>query len=264
MTRWRMLKLQTHDAAMNMAIDEAILTNRIESKVPNTIRFYRWNPSAASVGRFQDVQKEVQLESCRKCGVDIVRRITGGGTVYHDSEGEITYSVVASKADLGSSDLARVYARIYSGLVEALRLLGITSDFSEGNQNTCPNLTVRGKKISGSAQAHKSGIVLQHGTLLLSVDLERMFSLLQVPWARTCAEVIGVASSRITSISQELARNVSSNEVGNALVKGFQKILDSRLEEIGLMHYEKEWAERLCKEKYATDEWTLHGRSELS
>ena len=92
MTTWRLLKLKVNDAFANMAIDEAIVNARVEGLVSNTIRFYQWEPSAISIGRFQDVFNEVQVETCRRLGVDIVRRISGGGTVYHDVEGEITYS----------------------------------------------------------------------------------------------------------------------------------------------------------------------------
>lgn len=258
---WRLLKLETHYAHVNMAIDEAILTARMQRVVPNTIRFYCWKPSAVSIGKFQSMQNEVQLENCKKEGVDVVRRVTGGGTVYHDSEDEITYSVVADKRDLNATDITVVYARIYSGLVEALRILGITADFNEGNQKTCPNLTIKGKKISGSAQCHKRGIVLQHGTLLLNVDLKRMFSLIRVPWAETYAEVVNVARNKITSLSAELGRQVSVEEVNDALIIGFQEALNTRLARSGLTPYEQERAERLCKEKYATDEWNLHGKS---
>ncbi|MGB9779129.1 MAG: lipoate--protein ligase family protein, partial [Candidatus Bathyarchaeales archaeon] len=89
MNDWRLLKLETHNAYTNMAIDEAILTARIHNLIPNTIRFYRWKPSAVSIGKFQNIQNEVNIENCKKYGVDVVRRITGGGTVYHDAEGEI-------------------------------------------------------------------------------------------------------------------------------------------------------------------------------
>lgn len=261
MDDWRLLKLETHDAYANMAIDEAVLTARIQNAVPNTIRFYRWKPSAVSIGKFQNIQNEVQIENCRKLGVDVVRRITGGGTVYHDFEDEITYSVIAGKQDLKATDITAVYARIYSGLVEALKILGITADFNEGNQKTCPNLTIRGKKISGSAQAHKSGIALQHGTLLLNVDLERMFTLLRVPWARTCMEVVKIAENKITSINMELGKQVSIEEVNEALAEGFQKTFNIKLMKSELSAYEHELAGKLCKGKYATDEWNFHGES---
>src|SRR4030043_1424627 len=133
MYKWRLLRLETHNAFMNMQINKAILTSRIEDATPNTIRFYRWNPSAVSIGKFQNIQNEIQLDNCKKLGVDVVRRMTGGGTVYHDAEDEITYSVVAGKQDLNADDITAIYSAVYSGLVEALRVLGVTADFNEGN-----------------------------------------------------------------------------------------------------------------------------------
>ena len=261
MAVWRLLKLETYNAFMNMAIDEALMKARIENHVQNTLRFYCWKPSAVSIGRFQNIEKEVQLDNCRKHGVDIVRRITGGGTVYHDVEDEITYSVVANKKDLEAPDITAVYAKIYAGLAEAVKILGLRADFNKGNVKTCPNLMVKGKKISGSAQSHKKGVVLQHGTLLVDVDLQKMFTSLRVPWARTCMEVVGVAERKITSIKKELGRHVSIEEAKKALVKGFQKALNMKLVRGELTLYEKELSEKLCKEKYATDNWNFHGRS---
>lgn len=261
MAVWRLLKLETYNAFMNMAIDEALMKARIENHVQNTLRFYCWKPSAVSIGRFQNIEKEVELDNCRKHGVDVVRRITGGGTVYHDVEDEITYSVVANKKDLEAPDITAVYAKIYAGLAEAVKILGLRADFNKGNVKTCPNLMVKGKKISGSAQSHKKGVVLQHGTLLVDVDLQKMFTSLRVPWARTCMEVVGVAERKITSIKKELGRHVSIEEAKKALVKGFQKALNMKLVRGELTLYEKELSEKLCKEKYATDNWNFHGRS---
>jgi lipoate-protein ligase A len=254
------LKLETHDAFMNMAIDEAVLTAKIENRVPNTLRLYCWKPSAVSIGKFQVIENEVQVDNCKKLGVDVVRRITGGGTVYHDAENEITYSVVADKASLETQDIAAVYAKIYAGLVETLRILGITADFNEGNAKTCPNLTVRGRKISGSAQCHRSGVVLQHGTLLFDVNLKRMFTLLRVPWAKTCMEVVNVAKDKITSINDELGRAASMEKVSQAWIEGFQKGLNMKLATGELTSYERELAQRLCTKKYGTDNWNTQGK----
>jgi len=261
MTEWRLLRLETHNAFMNMAIDEAILTTRIADATSNTIRFYRWNPSAVSIGKFQNIHNEIQLDNCKKLKVDVIRRMTGGGTVYHDAEDEITYSVVAGKQDLNADDIAAVYSKVYSGLVEALRVLGVTADFNEGNRKTCPNLTVKGKKISGSAQAHKGGVVLQHGTLLLDVDLERMFTLLRVPWAETCMQVANIAKGRITSLKEELEKKPSMEDVENALIRGFRTAFKVNLDGGKLTEQEQYLAEKLCKEKYMSEEWNFHGNS---
>ncbi len=260
---WRLLKHGSNNAFMNMAIDEAVLRARIDDLVPNTIRFYRWNPSAVSIGRFQKVREEVHLSNCKREGVDVVRRISGGGAVYHDIDDEVTYSVVAEKEDLDAQDIGAIYLRIYGGLVETLELLGLTADFSEGGADMCPNLMVDSKKISGSAQAHKRNVVLQHGTLLLDVDLSKMFTFLRVPWAKDRKEVVNIARNRLTSLEEGLEREVSIEEMEKALTEGFQKALNMELVEDELTIYELELAETLCREKYATSDWTYDGRATL-
>ena len=264
MSDWRLIQLETHDAFMNMAIDEAILTYRMRNEVPNTIRFFRWKPSAVSIGKFQITQNEVQIENCQKLNVDVVRRITGGGTVYHDSESEITYSVTANKQELGTQDITSIYQLIYKGLVEALKTLGITADFQQGNAKTCPNLTVKGRKISGSAQTHKNGTVLQHGTLLLDIDLQKMFTLLNVPWAQDCMQIVNIAEKKHTSINTELQRKISPNEVQKALISGFQTAFNTELKETQLTEQETALARKLCKEKYSTTEWNLQGNTDTN
>jgi lipoate-protein ligase A len=246
---------------MNMAVDESILKNMIENLVPNTVRLYSWKPSAVSVGRFQEVKKEVRIKDCTKHGVDVVRRITGGGAVYHDSDNELTYSMIIKKIDIGTDDIGEVYAKIYSGLEEALKTLGVEADFNQGDAKTCPNLTVNRRKISGSAQAHMKGAVLQHGTLLSRVDLAKMFTFLRVPWAKTCRQVVKIAENKITSIDAETGRNVSTNEIVDALVEGLEKTFKIKLEPSGLTAREIEVAEYLRKQKYAMDNWNLSGRN---
>ena len=261
MNCWRLLKLETYNAYMNMAVDEAVLTARMKGLAPNTVRFYRWNPSAVSIGKFQIAENEVHLESCAKHGVDVVRRITGGGAVYLDADGELTYSVIASKDDLKVKDATEAYAKIYSGMVQALKILGLEADFNEGAERASPNLTINGKKISGSAQCHKAGIVLQHGTFLLDADLEKMFTFLRVPWGKTLMEIVAIARDKITSIKAELGKEISLYAVHQALIEGFQIAFKTQFQREELTPYEKELAEKLYKEKYSTADWNLHGKS---
>jgi len=256
---WRLLKLRANNAFTNMAVDEAVATARIAERVPNTLRFYRWMPSAVSVGRFQDLSDTVHIEDCRQHGVDIVRRISGGGTVYHDSQGEITYSAVVKERDLGSTDVVYAYNKICNGLIEAARNLGINTNFSPGDQRNCPNLAVSGRKISGSSQYHKGGVLLQHGTFLLNVDLEKMFTYLRVPWAQTIGNVVCVASEKITSVKKELNHYVSVQEACEALINGFQKALEMELIEEPLTGHEQQLASKLQEEKYSQDSWNLKG-----
>ncbi len=260
MDTWRYLPLSTNNAAMNMAIDEAILQARVADKVPNTLRFYRWHPSAVSIGRNQNPDVEVYFEAAQKLGVDLVRRPSGGGTVYHDYEGEVTYCVVAKTSDLGTADVTTVYTKIYCAITDALRLLGVPADFNTGDAKNCPNLTVAGKKISGSSQTITRGVVLQHGTVLRSVDSDRMFQLLQLKGA-SCTQAADIGKRKITSVQQELGHKISPDTIANALAQGFKAIIKIQLEPSQLTPYEQELAAKLYKEKYATKEWNLSGKT---
>lgn len=261
MQTWRLLELKANDPFMNMAIDEAILAARASKQVPSTIRLYQWTPSAASIGKFQNPQHELNLENCRKLRVSVIRRISGGGTVYHDALGEITFSVVTSTEELGVADVSGAYLKVYSGIKDALRILGIAADFSEGDEKNCPNLTVKGKKISGSAQARRSGTILHHGTLLLDVDLERMFSIIHVPWAKSLEEIVVVAQKRITSAKIELGHPVSILTAANAVAVGFKNALKIALERGKMTTFEQKTADRLYEQKYSTSDWNLNGKS---
>jgi len=243
-----------------MTIDEAILAARVAKLVPNTLRLYKWDPSAVSIGRFQEAQNEVNLENCRDHYVDIVRRISGGGAVYHDYLGEITYSVVLDGDSLQSSDVISVYNLICNGIVETVKTLGITADFNSGDPKQCPNVTINGKKVSGSAQYHTRNTFLQHGTFLVDMDAEKMFTFLRVPWAKTPKDVACVAEKQLTSIRHELRTRLSEDDIREALVKGFENALGVKLSKGDLTVYEQKLAEKLRRQKYATDTWNLEGK----
>jgi lipoate-protein ligase A len=223
----------------------------------NTLRFYEWKPSAVSIGRFQDIQKETQIENCRKLDIDIVRRITGGGAVYHDEYNEVTYSVVTSKESLQADNIINVYRKIYLGLTEGLKNLGVSVDFNEGNAKTCPNLTVKGRKISGSAQCHRSGVILQHGTILADVNLETMFTVLRSARGGNCTQILPIARRKITSLTDELARKIPRSELIHALTDGFREALHINLVEGDLAPSERELAETLYRERYSTKPWNF-------
>ncbi len=258
---WRLVKHDAHDAFFNMAVDEAILQARIEGKTPNTLRLYRWRPSAVSIGRFQNTQSEVNLEACGIRGIDVVRRVSGGGAVYHDSENEVTYSVIVKREDLGTDDVAEAYRRICNGLVETAHYLGVDAEYNEGNVKQCPNITVKERKISGSAQAHRKGVILQHGTLLLNADLETMFTLLRVPWAGTCFDLVSIANRKITSVAEEVGGAVPVDLAYQAAAQGFEKALNMKLVEMELSEYESDLTKRLKKEKFSTREWNFEGKT---
>jgi len=258
---WRLLETGARSGFGNMAIDEAILYSRVEGKVPSTLRLFRWSPSAVSIGRFQDMPSVVNVENCVAEGVDVVRRITGGGAVYHDSEDEITYSLIIGRQDLKTEDVVEAYKHICKGLIETARLLGVKADYDKGGSNRCPNITVESRKISGSAQANRKGVILQHGTFLKRVDLSRMFSLLRFPWMNESTNLVDLARKRITSLEDELGRSVSISQIQQAFYEGFAKALNVRFVKADLTEYELELARRLEADKFCRDEWNREGKS---
>ncbi|MFH2111023.1 MAG: biotin/lipoate A/B protein ligase family protein [Candidatus Bathyarchaeota archaeon] len=247
---WRLIDMRIEDAPTQMAIDEAIAVNRLKEDTPNTVRLYRWKPSAVSIGYFQSLEKEVNLETCGALGVDVIRRITGGGAVFHDYDGEITYSLVAPESDPKMPrDILASYQVICGAIIEGLRTLGVDAEFKPVN-----DIAAGGKKISGNAQTRRHGVVLQHGTVLVDSDLRTMFRVLRVSDAKISDKMIQAVEERVTNVRRYLGREVAFREARDALVEGFEKVFKVTLEPGKLTAGEERTVEEL-KAKYSSAEW---------
>ncbi|MEW6748327.1 MAG: biotin/lipoate A/B protein ligase family protein [Candidatus Micrarchaeota archaeon] len=244
--RWRVIAFSENDAFMNMAIDEAV-SESVRAGGPPTIRFYGWNPSAVSIGYFQCLNKEADSERCALEGVDIVRRRTGGGAVYHDRMGEVTYSVIG-KEELFPKDIIASYKLICGWVMDSLALIEIKSEFKPIN-----DILVGGKKISGNAQTRRGGVLLQHGTILYEVDAERMFSLLKVPDEKIKDKMIATVKERVTSVSQQ--RIVPRELLSEALLAGFTR--NKEFFEGELNAEELSMAKSLVESRYRHPDWNL-------
>ncbi|MBS7640205.1 MAG: biotin/lipoate A/B protein ligase family protein [Candidatus Bathyarchaeia archaeon] len=250
---WRLLDTGLRDAYYNMALDEAIAIARSKKLVPNTIRFFRWEPSAVSIGYFQSMEEEVDIETCNKLGIQYVRRRTGGGAVYHDRDGELTYSIVVDEGhQLISRDLQKTYEVLCSGLVKGLRVLGVPAEFRPIN-----DIVVEGKKISGNAQTRSMGVVHQHGTILRDVNLKLMFTVLKVPSEKIRDKMIKSVEERVTSIKKYLGREISFDELKSALIRGFEEAFNIKLVPGEVTEFEEKLATKLRDEKYSTREWNF-------
>lgn len=247
---WRLIDMRIEDAPTQMAIDEAIALNRLKEDNPNTVRLYRWKPSAVSIGYFQSLEKEVNLDTCSAFGVDVIRRITGGGAVFHDYDGEITYSLVAPESDPKMPrDILASYQVICGAIVEGLKTLGVDAEFKPVNDITAGN-----KKISGNAQTRRHGVVLQHGTVLVDSDIRTMFRVLRVSDAKISDKMIQAVEERVTNVRRYLGREVAFKEARDALVAGFEKVFKVTLEPGNLTAGEERTVEAL-KAKYSSAEW---------
>lgn len=244
---WRMLPFVHDRAAMNMAIDEAVCEHVVRQLSPPTIRFYGWNPSAVSIGCFQNILQEVDVEECRRQVVDVVRRRTGGGTVFHDQEGEITYSVIAPEPLMGRDILAS-YRTVCGWVIDGLSYLGITAEFAAIN-----DITVNGRKVSGCAQTRRGGAFLQHGTVLHSLDAGRMFSLLRVDREKLAQKGLGSAEQRVTSVS-ELC-DCTRDELLASLQRAFLRGKEHTAAELSTG--ERDRALELVRSRYGDRGWTF-------
>lgn len=245
--QWRLIELETMDAFTAMGIDEAILENVAKNISKPTIRFWRWNPSAVSIGYFQSIEDEVNLEKCSELGIDVVRRITGGGAVYHDYDGEITYSLIAPE-NLLHKGIHESYGIICGWLIDGLAQLGLKCEFKPIN-----DIVLNGKKISGNAQTRRKGVVLQHGTILYDLDVKKMFSLLKVTKEKISDKLIQAVEERVTCIKKH--GNFKQEEVYEALKKGLTK--NKNFVSGKLSKEEISRAEDLAENKYKTNEWNF-------
>lgn len=241
--KWRVIPLQMNSAYRNMAIDEAI-SESVAKGLP-TIRFYKWLPSALSIGYFQSLNDVVDLSKCEEQGIDVVRRRTGGGAVYHSNFGEITYSVIG-KQELFPKNIIESYKEICGWVIKGLKNMGINSEFIPIN-----DILVNGKKISGNAQTRRSGVLLQHGTVLYDVNVEKMFSLLIVPDEKIKDKMIKAVKDRVTRVLDY--QELSQQQAYKALLKGFTQ--DKNFDMGELTETELARAAELEESRYSTKQW---------
>ena len=248
-TKWRLIELEANDAFMNMAIDEAISHAVAKGLSLPTIRFYTWKPSAVSIGCFQGMNDEINVARCRELGVDFIRRRTGGGAVYHDEKGEITYSVIAPEKIMPKG-ITESYHLICGWIVDSLKRMGIDSEFKPINDVV---VSGNGKKISGNAQTRRDGVLLQHGTILFDVDIDKMFSLLKVGQEKIADKMIADVKQRVTSVRQ--CCEASKMELYEALTEGFT---EGKEYEIGKLSQEEMIeASMLVETRYIQDDWNF-------
>ncbi|MFA5992282.1 MAG: biotin/lipoate A/B protein ligase family protein [Candidatus Pacearchaeota archaeon] len=234
------------NAYENMSIDLAI--QKLYKKP--VLRFYGWNPAAVSIGRFQNIKKEVNLEFCKKNKIDVVRRVSGGGAVFHDKE--VTYSLcIKEKNGLFPEDLIESYKSVCEGVIIGIKKLGLRAEYSPIN-----DLLINGKKFSGCAQTRKEGIFLQHGTVLIDIDFDKMFSAINVSDEKIKDKQISNAKERVTSLKKELGREVLIDELVKNIVLGFKENFKIEFKKDHLSEEEIKLAKQLEQEIFKDEKWT--------
>jgi lipoate---protein ligase len=203
------------------------------------LRIYGWHPPTVSIGYFQSMDEEVDIKRCRQIGIDVVRRITGGGAVLHESE--LTYSFVTN---VYPKNIMESYNLICEPIVMCINKLGFNAKFAPLN-----DIIVNGKKVSGNAQTRKKDTLLQHGTIILNVNVEKMFSVLKVPSEKVKDKMIEDVKGRVRGL------NKTFEQVAYNLKESFSEKFGAEIIVDDLTIKEEESTKKLVKEKYTSDQW---------
>ncbi|MEW6439408.1 MAG: lipoate--protein ligase family protein [bacterium] len=232
---FRLLDMPPVTAAENMALDEALLEAKSRGDAPDTVRFLRFSPPAVLVGFHQSVEDEVRTDFCRANGIQVNRRITGGGAILLD-ESQIGWELVCDKRFFDFSlPGPKLFQRLCEPVVTALERLGVRACFRPRN-----DIEVDGRKISGTGGTDSETAFLFHGSLLVDFDVETMLRALRVPVEKLEAKEIESLRQRVTCLKWELGETPSPDAIKQALASGFREHFGIRLEPAGLTNLEKE------------------------
>lgn len=265
---WRLIDTGPLDGPSNMALDEALLDSFDPDSSLPVLRFYGWSPPALSLGKFQRADEVLRLDRCAEAGVPVVRRITGGGVIFHADE--VTYSLVCGERHLLSARSIKVSFRFLCGfLIEGYRRLGLDPTFAVDGETGGERLGVRtpfcfagkeeydilvkGKKLGGNAQRRLKRAIFQHGSIPLVNRAEEGASFMAEP-----PPGIGYST---TSLSQ-CGIGATPEELKRLLAASFAAIFGVELKPEEPSVDEQRRAGRLLEKKYRLSVWNLDGRLE--
>ncbi len=271
---WNFINSHKCSPAFNMALDEALLEWHSEGKIKPTIRFYGWDPATLSIGYFQKVEKEINLDAVKKYQLGFVRRPTGGRGVLH--EDELTYSVIVSEDhSMMPKGVTESYRVISEGVLEGFKQLGLDAYFAvpktKEEQETLKRprsavcfdapswyeLVVEGRKVAGSAQTRQKKVILQHGSIILDIDENKLFDLFKFPNERVRERLLKGFAQKAVAINELSEKAITIEDAELAFKKGFEIGLNVNLKSYTLSNEEIAYVQEIAKKRYANDEWNF-------
>jgi lipoate-protein ligase A len=236
-------------AAQNMAMDDTLLELKGERRTPDTIRFLQFSPRAVLVGYHQSVEEEIRVSYCLENGININRRITGGGAILFD-ENQIGWEIICDK-DFFDMEIPnqRLFKMLCEPVVTALGYMGLNAAFRLRN-----DIEINGRKISGTGGTESDRAFFFQGTMLVDFDVDTMLKSLKIPVEKLKAKEIDSVKERVTCLNWELGYTPSSHEIKRAIIRGFEECLDIRLKPSGLTK-DEEAIFRQKLEYYSSPDW---------
>lgn len=272
--KWVFINSGASSPSFNMALDEALLNWHSEGLIPPVIRFYSWQPAALSIGYFQKVEKEIDMEAVNRLGLGFVRRPTGGRGVLH--EHELTYSIIVSEdyPDMPET-VTEAYRVLSEGLLEGFKNLGLDAYFSVPDTDEkradlkkpksavcfdAPSwyeMVVEGKKVAGSAQTRQKGVILQHGAILIDLDAEKLLSVFKFSSEQAKERMRAKIPEKAVSINSLREEPATAEECVRAFKSGFEQALSIDLQAYHLSDQQLADVKALEEKKYANAEWNF-------
>lgn len=246
---FRVLDTGVLEGRLNIAIGQAIVEARQEGRVPDTLRFLRFPPTAL-VGRHQALGQELDLDYCRQNGIGVARRITGGGAIFMEP-GLLGWELALDRKTLGVSALPELTREICEAAAEGISRLGVPARYRPRN-----DIEVDGRKISGTGGFFDGDILFYQGTVLVDMDPQVMVSALRVPRAKLAKRELDSAAQRVVTLRELLGSETPQLPViQNALVAAFAQRFGLQAARGDLSAAELEEAQRLCREEIGTEEF---------
>jgi len=251
---WRLLDTGVRTGAENMALDQALLNVRARGGSPNTVRFLQFSPPVALVGVYQDVEQEVRLDYCRANGIDVNRRITGGGSILFD-EVQLGWELIAGTDDFDVGPMSlEFHRRVCQACIEGVREFGVAAEFRPRN-----DIEIQGRKISGTGGVEEGDAFLFQGTLLLDFDVAAMIKALRIPTEKLKQSSLDSAADRVTWLAKELGALPPVDSIKAAIARGFESVFGVECQAGGMLAGEEEELGRLLP-RMQSDEWVYGTR----
>jgi len=242
---WRLVYSGVVSPEYSAASDEAIVNARLAGAVPNTVHFYTRDSPTISIGYNRSVEKSVFTEEAARRNVKVIRRFSGGSAVFTD-RGQLIFSLTLD-ASLLPSDIVESYEKICRAVIRGLSILGIKAEYKPVN-----DILVGGKKISGSAQLRRGGVVLHHGTMLVDTDLESMAAVLKPPQGKKGDQFV---MKHVTSLREAMGDAPDMQVLKRAIVKGISDAFSVTLYPRSLTPQEVVDIDGLIEGKYSSRDW---------
>jgi lipoate-protein ligase A len=247
--KFRIIDTGIRHCREQMAFDQALIENHKAGRIGDTIRFLQFPPSVL-VGRHQAISHELNLEACRKAGVGIGRRITGGGALYLD-EGQFGWELVFHRETLAISNLGDLAREICEAAASGLSRLGVDARYRPRN-----DIEVEGRKISGTGGFFDGSTIFYQGTTLVDMDAAKMASLLNIPAAKLAKHGQTNGAQRVITLKELFHGNPPPvHEVKAALLEGFCERLGIDAEPGEISPAEEQTARQIFDEEIGGDEF---------